>query len=280
MDINYVYPLYRYIEKGLLSNSEHAKRKFKEIEKEFLQLQREYRKLLDAKRKKYNKLEELAQEEYNALIEEKEAILENKRTELQKAKAEIIESKYDKIENISRNFRDFIDDKYNKKYSPEQILAYIYGIMYSPLYREKYKDFLKIDYPKIPFCESTEDFEKIAELGQKLIDAHVMKTIPDYDIAETYDGEVGRDKVEKVTFQEVENGGRVYINKTNYFEPIPEEIFEFHIGGYKVIDKYLKERKGRNLQIEEIHQVKNIAKILAFTVEKMEELNNITSKIV
>lgn len=180
-----------------------------------------------------------------------------------------------KLVNFQENFKKLIKEKYQDKFNPEQILSYIYGVLHSPAYRQKYIDFLKTDFPKIPFCDSSEDFEKLSDFGAVLIKAHLMEEIPENEIAETYDGEVGNDKVEKVEFQEVEKVGRVYINKTNYFEPIPAEIFEFHIGGYKVIDKYLKERKGRDLQIEEIEQVKNIAKIIAFTIDKMEEIDNV-----
>ncbi len=180
-----------------------------------------------------------------------------------------------KLVNFHEDFKKLISGKYQNKFSPEQILSFIYAVLYSPTYREKYKHFLKTDFPKIPFCDNSEDFERISVLGAELIKAHLMEEIPENEIAETYDGEVGKDTVEKVEFQEVENVGRIYINKTNYFEPIPAEIFEFHIGGYKVIYKYLKERKGRDLQIEEIEQVKNIAKILAFTIDKMEEIDNV-----
>ncbi|MBT3206970.1 MAG: N-6 DNA methylase, partial [Bacteroidetes bacterium] len=190
-----------------------------------------------------------------------------------------LQQKKIKLVNFQNDFKKLIEEKYGDKFSPEQILAYIYGILHSPTYRKKYSDFLKIDFPRIPFCDSSEDFEKIVEIGQELINAHLMEEIPDYDIAETYDGEVGKDTVEKIEFRAVENVGRIYINKTNYFEPIPEEIFEFYIGGYKVIDKYLKERKGKDLQIEEIQQVKDIVKILAFTIEKMEEIDNVTNDI-
>lgn len=271
-----VYPLYRFVEKGLLlSNSEKTERKFSDIEKEFLLLQKEFKELLTDKEKNKNRLYDLAQEEYNALIEEKETLYEVRKKEYNQAKSEMIQSQYDKIENISHSFRKFIDNKYQKLYSPEQILSYLYAVLHSPTYREKYIDFLKIDFPRVPFCDNSEDFEKIATLGAELIKAHLMEEIPEYDIAETYDGEVGKNKIEKVEFQEVENIGRIYINKTNYFEAIPKEIFEFQIGGYRPIDKYLKERKGRDLQIQEIGQVKNIAKIIAFTIDKMEEIDNI-----
>ena len=274
----YVYPLYRYIQKGLYSNPEKATKKLKEIEKEFKQLQKEFNNLLKKKNQDNPKLKELAQEEYNALLEEKEVIYETKKKEYDKAKIEVEQNEYAQIENINADFRKFIDKKYKKVYSPEQILSYIYGILHSPTYREKYANFLKIDFPRIPFFDKPESFEKIAKLGAELIKAHLMEEIPENNIAKIYDGEVGKNIVEKVVFKKVENVGRIYINKTNYFEPIPLEIFEFHIGGYKVIDKFLKSRKDKELQIEEIQQVKNIAKVLAFTIEKMGELDEATNK--
>jgi len=274
LDINYVYPIYRYIPKGLLSNPEKAQRKISEIEKEFLQLHKEFKELLADKEKNKNRLDELAQEEYNALMEEKETLYELKKKQFEKAKKEAIQTQYEKIENINVNFRSFIDKKYNKIYSPEQILGYIYAILHSPTYREKYSDFLKTDFPRIPFCDNSEDFEKISNMGAELVKVHLMHEIPEYDIADTYDGVVGNNTVEKIEFREVENVGRIYINKTNYFEPIPAEIVDFQIGGYKVIDKYLKERKGKDLHTDEIEHVKNMAKIIAFTMDKMEEIDS------
>ena len=279
-EIGYVFPIYQYKLKGLYSNSENAKKKLKEIEKEFMQLKKEFDKLIKNKEANIEELGKLAQEEYNALLEEKEVLYETKKQEYKKAKIEVKQNEYEKIENINIDFRKFIDKKYKKKYSPEQILAYIYGILHSPTYRKKYADFLKIDFPRIPFLDNTEDFEKIAELGTEFIKAHLMEEIPKNNIAETYDGEVGKDTVEKVEFREVKNLGRIYINKTNYFEKIPKEVFEFYIGGYKVIDKYLKSRKGKHLQIEDIQHVKYIAKILAFTIKKMKELDKVTNKII
>lgn len=93
-----------------------------------------------------------------------------------------------------------------------------------------------------------------------------MENIPKY-IAIRYDDEVGKDIVEKVAFRQVKNIGRLYINKTNYFEPMWKEVFDFYIGGYKILDKYLKGHKGKNLEIEELQQVKDIVNIIAFTIE-------------
>ncbi len=193
-EIGYVYPLYHFIDKGLYSNPNKAKIRLNQIEKEFLFVKKEFKNLLEDKSKNFENYLELAEEEYNALLEEKEVIYEIKKAEYEKAKLNYIPpSKYEKVENINPNFRSFIDNKYKKKYEAEQISAYIYGVLHSPTYREKYMDFLKIDFPRIPFLNNTEDFEKISELGQELITAHLMEEIPEYDIAETYDGEVGKD---------------------------------------------------------------------------------------
>ena len=81
-----------------------------------------------------------------------------------------------RVENFTKEFRAFVDEKYGEKFSPEQILGYIYAVLYHKDYREKYLDFLKIDFPKIPFVKSKEKFLKLSELGLELIDLHLMKT--------------------------------------------------------------------------------------------------------
>lgn len=186
----------------------------------------------------------------------------------------------EKFENFKPKFRKSINSKYKMVFTPEQIFSYIYGILHSSTYRKKYSDFLKIDFPRIPLLDDIDLFTKISELGQELINAHLMDIIPQNDIGEKYDGEVGCDNIEQVEFRMVNNIGRVYINKTNFFEPIPKEVYEFYIGGYKVIEKYLKERKGRNLDIDEIDNIKNISKIIAYTIKKMNEIDLILSPII
>ena len=80
-----------------------------------------------------------------------------------------------RVENFTKEFRKFIDEKYGEKFSPEQILGYIYAVLYHKDYREKYLDFLKIDFPKIPFVKSKEKFLKLSELGLELVDLHLMR---------------------------------------------------------------------------------------------------------
>jgi len=176
----------------------------------------------------------------------------------------------ERIENLSPEFRKFIDKKYGKHYSPEQILDYIYAVLHSPTYRSKYIDFLKIDFPHIPFVETSKIFEQLCAIGSELVQAHLLKSIPDSPKIEITKGNM---TVEKPVY--LQENGRLYINKEQYFSTISKEIWEFHIGGYQVLDKYLKSRKGRTLTLDEIENVQNIVKVLTLTLAKMQEIDAI-----
>ena len=176
-----------------------------------------------------------------------------------------------KIENLAPEFRKFIDGLYGKSHSPEQILGYIYAILHSNRYRTKYLQFLKSDFPRIPFTENASIFEKLATIGNDLMGAHLLKKLPDNPKI-TYPIK-GNHLVDKPHYHTDKK--RLYINKTQYFTNIAPDIYEFHIGGYQVLDKYLKARKGRELNLDEIENIKNIAKSLNFTLSKMQEIDTI-----
>jgi hypothetical protein len=191
-----------------------------------------------------------------------------------------------KTENLTKEFRSYINDKYKKIYSPEQILGYLYAILYSPLYRAKYAEFLKIDFPRIPFTESSETFENLSDLGYDLIQKHLLNQIPsdkEYKILGSYKGD-GDNVVIKPDYRIVKTEkdikGELYINKTQYFENVPESIYNFHIGGYQVLDKYLKDRKTRTLNIDEIENIENVVKVLAFTINQMEQIDELTQAFI
>ncbi len=177
--------------------------------------------------------------------------------------------------NFKDSFKEYIEKKYKRKYTPEQILSYIYAVLHSPTYREKYADILKVDFPKIPFCENEKDFEYLAKTGEDLYKLHLEPTNVEETITVIYDGEIEKDVVETVKYQEIENKKRIYINKTNFFENIPESVFEFQIGGYKVLDKYLKERKGKELSIQEKDYFKSIVNVLNYTINTMSKIDKI-----
>lgn len=170
-------------------------------------------------------------------------------------------------ENLSPAFRDFIDARYSQHYDPEQILGYIYAVLHAPTYRTRYAEFLRIDFPRIPFAETPEQFEALSVLGWALIQTHLLKTVPrSKPRLGDYTGK-GDHMVEAVRYSPEEQ--TVWINKTQGFANLPQAVWDFHIGGYQVIDKYLKSRKGRVLNLDEQTHVGNIAEALQFTIAQM-----------
>jgi hypothetical protein len=174
-----------------------------------------------------------------------------------------------RLENLSPDFRAFIDARYEHHYTPEEILGYIYAILHAPTYRNRYAEFLRIDFPRVLFPESAEDFEKLSLLGWALVEAHLLRELPRRKLA-AYHGKGGH-TVEAVCYSPEEQA--VAINKTQFFKLVPQAVWDFHIGGYQVLDKYLKSRKGRMLSLDEINHVSAIADSLAFTIEQMARID-------
>ena len=172
-------------------------------------------------------------------------------------------------ENLSPDFRAFLDSRYDHHYSPEEILGYIYAVLHAPTYRTRYAEFLRIDFPRIPFPESAGDFERMSKLGWSLVQAHLLRELPRRGLAE-YHGK-GDHKVEAVRYVPGEQA--VWINATQSFRPVPQAVWDFHIGGYQVLDKYLKSRKGRVLSLDEINHVAAVADSLAFTIDQMVKID-------
>ena len=150
--------------------------------------------------------------------------------------------------------------------TPEQIFDYIYGVLHTPSYREKYKEFLKIDFPRIPYPENKEEFGRIVSIGNKLRKLHLMEEIPPQ--ATSFDIE-GDNAVSEIRFEKE----KVYINKTQYFGNVPELAWNFYIGGYQPAQKWLKDRKNRTLTYDDISHYRKIIAILIETQNLMQELD-------
>jgi predicted helicase len=172
-------------------------------------------------------------------------------------------------ENISSQFRKLLDEQYQNHYTPEEVLGYIYAILYTPTYRNRYAEFLRKDFPRIPLPRSSDDFETLSKLGWALVQVHLLHELPREKLA-IYHGH-GAHTIEIVRYSGEEEA--ISINKTQFFKPIPEEIWNFHIGGYQVLDKYLRSRKGRALSLDEINHVGAIANSLAFTIQQMAKID-------
>jgi predicted helicase len=182
-----------------------------------------------------------------------------------------------RTENLSEEFRTSLDARYEHHYTPEEVLGYIYAVLhavtyrarYAVTYRARYTESLRGDFPRVPFPDAADDFETLSGLGWALIQAHLLRELPRRGLA-TYHGR-GDHRVEAVRYSPAEQA--IPINKTQLFKLVPQTVWDFHIGGYQVLDKYLKSRKGRVLSLDEINHVGTVADSLAFTIEQMERID-------
>ena len=176
---------------------------------------------------------------------------------------------FDPLDGTRRvNFNDKTVRKIQKtaggKVSETEIFDYVYAVLHSPAYREKYAAFLKIDFPKIPYPENAESFARLAEIGGKLRKIHFLDV--DENIARGISFPVSGDNVvDKLSYR----NGRVYINAAQYFDNVPPAAWEFFIGGYQPAQKWLKDRKGRTLDYADIRRYQKIVAALAQTDEIM-----------
>jgi hypothetical protein len=148
------------------------------------------------------------------------------------------------------------------KGSPDEIAVfdYIYGVLHCPAYRETYAEFLKIDFPRIPWPTSPDAFWDVSAKGTELRKLHLMEPAAIGATPFPFTGD-GDNVVDKPRFED----GRVWINATQYFDSAPEISWGFYIGGYQPAQKWLKDRKGRALGIEDVRHYQRILKILAET---------------
>jgi len=155
---------------------------------------------------------------------------------------------------------------------PEDIFDYIYAVLHSPSYREKYKEFLRIDFPRIQYPRDKKSFELLVALGKELRELHLMESPKLANFVTTFP-ESGSNKVESKYPKYDE--GKVYINKTQYFGNLPEVAWDFYIGAYQPIQKWLKDRRGRTLTSEEISHYQKVVAALVETDRIMKEIDKI-----
>lgn len=176
-----------------------------------------------------------------------------------------------RIENFTPKFRKFINEKYGE-IKPEEILGYIYAILFHKEYRKKYLDFLKIDFPKIPFVESKDYFLKFAKLGEELYNLHLGNLKIQKEVGEPMfkDNKNKNEKIVKAIYNENEKD--LFVNESLYFKNVDKEVWEYKIGGYQVLDKYLKSHKNENIDYEHFE---NVIKILTHSIEIEAEISKL-----
>ncbi|MBM3235898.1 N-6 DNA methylase [Candidatus Poribacteria bacterium] len=174
--------------------------------------------------------------------------------------------------NLNPKFLHALEERLGSRPSPEEIFNYAYAVFHSPTYRQRYAEFLKIDFPRLPLTSDRGLFDALAEKGAELVSLHLMVSPALNNLITRFpvDGSNEVDKVEYVEMLQV-----VHINKTQYFEGVSRDLWEFHIGGYRVLEKWLKDRKGRTLSYDDILHYQRIVVALKETMRLMQEIDEL-----
>lgn len=179
----------------------------------------------------------------------------------------------------------FVPERVNEKgiFAPIDLLDYIYAVLHSPTYREKYKEFLKIDFPRVPYPNDQETFWQLVDLGGELRQIHLLEHPSVENFITTYPND-GSNVIERrltknspgfELTEEDHELGRVWINDEQYFEKVPIKAWEFYIGGYQPAQKWLKDRRDKELSFEEIQHYQKIIVALTETDHLMKEIDQI-----
>jgi predicted helicase len=172
-----------------------------------------------------------------------------------------------KVSNLKKEIVDEIE-KIVGKVSPEDIFDNIYAVLHSPSYREKYKEFLKIDFPRVPYPKDVKSFKELVTLGAELRLLHLLESPKVNQFITTYP--VAGSNIDEKPFYK---DGKVSINKDQYFGNVPESAWNFYIGGYQPAQKWLKDRKNRTLANADIEHYQKIIVALAETERIMREID-------
>ena len=179
--------------------------------------------------------------------------------------------------NLNPNLFASLEKAHGSEPSPEEILHYIYAILHAPTYREKYTEFLRSDFPRVPFIADRELFTQLAAFGKRLAELHLLTSSELDPPACRFEGEgdsiVMRTKAQGFRYDPDEC--RMYINKAQYFGPIPPEIHAYRIGGYQVCDKWLKDRKDRPLELHDIRTYCQMVTAIGITIGIQQELDTV-----
>ncbi|MDT5122433.1 MAG: hypothetical protein QOC96_1915 [Acidobacteriota bacterium] len=161
-----------------------------------------------------------------------------------------------------------------KTFGPEDVFAYMYAVFHSPTYRSRYSEFLKIDFPRVPVTSDAELFRALCDAGARLVSLHLMEAQGSSPASFPVNGS---NTIEQVRYTAPGEGdaqeGRVWINREQYFAGVAPEVWAFHVGGYQVCQKWLKDRKGRTLSFDDLTHYNHIVAALADTIELMSRLD-------
>lgn len=176
--------------------------------------------------------------------------------------------------NFSPDFLKDITGKLGHTPISEAIFYYMYAVFHSPTYRDRYAQFLKIDFPRVPLTSSDTLFRQLAVYGEELVALHLMKS-PKLDTHITQFVEAEGNRIVDPGHPKYDESDRsVLINKKgDKFTGVPKAVWEFYVGGYQVCHKWLKDRKGRTLSEEDITHYQRIVVALQETIRLMQQID-------
>ena len=177
--------------------------------------------------------------------------------------------KEEKIPNFDTKILSQIEKALGEKVEPQELFDYIYAILHSPSYRERYKEFLKIDFPRIPYPTDATRYHDLSKKGADLRKLHLMEGLPN-SVGVSFPA-VGTLQVDCYRWED----NRIYINSEQYFDGVPESAWNFYIGGYQPAQKWLKDRKGLTLNIEDVKHYQRIIYVLQQTERIMREIDGL-----
>ncbi len=188
-------------------------------------------------------------------------------------KVDNIDGSYKMVPNFSKELIESFERELGKTIVPQELFDYIYAVLHSPMYRETYKEFLKIDFPRIPYPKDAGLFHHLSAKGAELLKLHLMEGVAGWATKVSFPIN-GDNIVDKPEFQD----GKVYINKDQYFGNVSELAWNFFIGGYQPAQKWLKDRKGRKLEWEDLMHYGRIVYALQETDRIMKEIDEVFQK--
>ncbi|PIY12172.1 MAG: DNA methyltransferase [Flexibacter sp. CG_4_10_14_3_um_filter_32_15] len=311
LDNSYLFPLYIYPNRPRLQRPLTSEKK-EELKIRLQQAKYHYNQVKNFFNKKvlpfYNSIDAdennaIFFEEHRSSYEEAKATVEQIQSQLEETKPQTLSLGLDsdRTPNLKKEIVAQIAQKLGLEFTVEKskdaqscistfapidILDYIYAVLHSPKYREKYKEFLKIDFPRVPYPADTKTFWKLVYLGSQIRQIHLLESnvvdrfITSYPVSSNEGGENEVEQrpnftLDKKTSKEVEKVGKVYINETQYFDNVPATAWEFYIGGYQPAQKWLKDRRNRKLTFEDINHYQKIIVALSETDRLMKEIDKI-----
>jgi len=162
-----------------------------------------------------------------------------------------------------------------KTFGPEDVFHYAYAVFHCPTYRSRYAEHLKIDFPRLPLTGGKSLFARLAKLGRELVGLHLLENVPAPQATYPQAGDNVVTRTGKSAYKSPtsEAPGRTFVNDLQYFDNVPPEVWAFHVGGYQVCEKWLKDRKGRTLSYDDIEHYRKMTEAVRQTLRLMDEID-------